>query len=91
MSVVNPFFEETIVVAYLMGALLNQDNPWRAINVSVGLRLLYHLYQGVTGVISIVPVGLVFSYYYFKKRKLWPLVFAHGVMDFVALVFLSRI
>jgi uncharacterized protein len=84
-SVVNPFFEETIVVAYLMGAFLNPEAPTKAINISVGVRLLYHLYQGAAGVITIVPMGLLFSYYFYKKRKLWPLVLAHGIMDLVAL------
>ena len=85
-SIVNPVFEETIVVCYLMGVLLKPDNPTFAINASIGVRLLYHLYQGVGGVITIVPMGFLFSYYYYKRRKLWPLIFAHGIMDFVALI-----
>jgi membrane protease YdiL (CAAX protease family) len=85
-SMVNPIFEETIVIGYVMGVFLKPNNPTKAINISVGLRMLYHLYQGIGGVITIVPMGLMFSYYYYKHRKLWPLIFAHGVMDFVALV-----
>jgi uncharacterized protein len=85
-SMVNPIFEETIVIGYVMGVFLKPEDPTKAINISVGLRMLYHLYQGISGVITIVPMGLIFSYYYYKRRKLWPLIFAHGVMDFVALV-----
>lgn len=85
-SMVNPIFEETIVIGYIMGAFLAAGNPTRAVNMSVGIRLLYHLYQGTTGVITIVPMGLIFSYYYYKRRKLWPVIFAHGIMDFITLI-----
>lgn len=85
-STVNPIFEETIVIGYIMGVFLKADDPTRAVNISVGVRVLYHLYQGIAGIITIVPMGLIFSYYYYKRRKLWPLIFAHGVMDFIALV-----
>lgn len=85
-STVNPIFEETIVIGYIMGVFLKPDKPTRAVNISVGVRMLYHLYQGIAGVITIVPMGLIFSYYYYKRRKLWPLIFAHGVMDFIALI-----
>lgn len=86
LSIVNPVFEETIVVGYLMRVFMKPENSSKAINISVGVRLLYHLYQGIGGVITIVPMGLLFSYYYYKRRKLWPLIFAHGIMDFVGLV-----
>jgi membrane protease YdiL (CAAX protease family) len=53
--------------------------------VSVGIRLLCHLYQGPLAV-GIVPVGLVFTWYYARTHRLWPVVIAHAISDFVALV-----
>jgi membrane protease YdiL (CAAX protease family) len=41
------------------------------------VRLLYHLYQGPIGVVTIVPMGLLFGYAYARSRQLWPLIFAH--------------
>jgi uncharacterized protein len=35
----------------------------------------------------VVPVGLVFAYYYARNGKLWPLIVAHGILDFMALMY----
>ena len=53
---------------------------WVAINVSVVVRLLYHLYQGPIGVLTIVPMGLLYGYLYSRTRQLWPLVVAHVLL-----------
>ncbi|HUQ10090.1 MAG TPA: CPBP family intramembrane glutamic endopeptidase [Steroidobacteraceae bacterium] len=60
---------------------------WTAINVSTGIRLLYHLYQGPIGILSVVPLGLIFGYAYSRTRMLWPLIFAHIVLDIAGLLF----
>jgi len=86
-SIVNPVFEEVFVCAYIVSALKEKRGVAFAVNVSTALRVTYHLYQGAAGVISIVPVGLVFAYYYARNGKLWPLIVAHGIMDFVALMY----
>jgi membrane protease YdiL (CAAX protease family) len=44
-----------------------------------------HLYQGPLSLISIVPGGLVFAWYYAATRRLWPVVIAHGLLDALAL------
>ena len=51
-ALVNPFFEEVFVCGYVMTALHRDKNMWLALNVSVGIRLLYHLYQGPLGVLT---------------------------------------
>jgi uncharacterized protein len=82
---VNPFFEEVFVCGYLIAALDPRRTAWTGINVSVAIRLLYHLYQGPLGVLSIVPLGLVFAWWYARSIRLWPLVIAHALFDFSAL------
>jgi membrane protease YdiL (CAAX protease family) len=75
------------VCAYIVSALKERRGVAFAVNVSTALRVTYHLYQGAAGVISVVPVGLVFAYYYARNGKLWPLIVAHGILDFIALMY----
>jgi membrane protease YdiL (CAAX protease family) len=86
-SIVNPVFEEVFVCAYIVTALKERRGVAFAVNVSTAVRVTYHLYQGAAGVISVVPVGLLFAYYYARNGKLWPLIVAHGVLDFMALMY----
>jgi uncharacterized protein len=46
----------------------------------------YHLYQGALGVVMALPMGLVFTLVFARTGRLWPLVIAHALLDFVALV-----
>lgn len=83
-SIVNPIFEEVFLCGYLMTVLKDRFGTWTAINVSVGIRLVCHLYQGVVGVLAIVPIGLIFAGYFAHKGRLWPLIVAHILFDFFA-------
>lgn len=85
-SVVNGIFEEVFVAGYIIAALTPVRGMWMAINVSTGIRLLCHLYQGPVGVVSIVPLGLLYGYAYSRTRMLWPLILAHIVIDLVGLM-----
>jgi uncharacterized protein len=84
-SIVNPLFEEFFVSGYLITTLKQWKDPWFAINVSVTVRLLYHLYQGPPGVVAIIPLGFVFAQWYNRTGRLWPLVIAHALFDFAGL------
>ena len=84
-SFVNPIFEEIVVVGYVIAALERKAGAKIAILVSVLIRTLYHLYQGMFAVISIAPLGLLFALVYWRWRNLWPLILAHGILDFIAL------
>lgn len=85
-SIVNPLFEEGFVVGYVMSALRNKWPPLVCVNASVALRLLYHLYQGPLGVLSIIPTGLIFSSWYARTGRLWPLIVAHGLLDLIGML-----
>lgn len=84
-SLLNPVFEEVFVCAYVISAVRERRGIVFAVNLSVALRLSYHLYQGAVGVVGIVPLGLVFGYWYARTGRLWPVIVAHAVFDFVAL------
>ena len=84
-STVNGFFEELFVAGYIITALRQTRGMWTAINVSTVVRVLYHLYQGPMGVLIIVPMGLLYGYVYERTRQLWPLMFAHVLIDLIGL------
>jgi uncharacterized protein len=84
-SVVNGIFEELFVAGYIITTLTARRGMWVAINVSVVVRLLYHLYQGPIGVMTIVPMGLLYGYVYSRTRQLWPLIVAHVLVDIIGL------
>jgi membrane protease YdiL (CAAX protease family) len=84
-SIVNPIFEETFVCGYIIAALRGRSEPWTAINTSVAIRLLYHLYQGPAAAIGIVPFGLILAYWYARSGRLWPAIVAHAAANLVEL------
>jgi len=84
--VVNPLYEEIFVAGYVVTALKEGRGATFALNCSVAIRLLYHLYQGVAGILSIIPLGLIFTYWYVRTGKLWPLIVAHAAIDLFGLL-----
>ena len=89
-SVVQDAFEEFFIAGYVITALAATRGPWAAVHVSTGLRVLCHVYQGPLGVLTMVPMGLIFGYLYVRTRKLWPLIVAHLLLDVIALALASR-
>lgn len=85
-STVNPVFEEVFVVGYVIKALECRCGATFAIGVSVLIRLLYHTYQGPMAVAFIFPMGVLFAVAYWRWRALWPLILAHGLFDFIGLM-----
>lgn len=84
LSVMNGWFEE----AFLLGFFTRQFaryGPVVAVGFSLVLRTSFHLYQGWIGAIEIALLGLIFTLYYWRTRKLWPVVFAHMLVDMVGL------
>lgn len=84
-SIVNPIFEEVFVVGYLVTALRRHVPAWVAITASTLLRLLYHLYQGPSAILTLVPWGVLCAAFYVRWARLWPLIVAHALFDFLAL------
>lgn len=82
----NPFFEELIVRAYLMTEVRAlTGSATLAIAISVALQTTYHLYYGWAGALSLGFQFLVFAVYYSRTRKATPIIVAHGVFDLIGL------
>lgn len=84
-STVNGIFEEVFVAGYIISALREVRGVWTAINASTVVRLLYHLYQGPIGIMTVVPMGLLYGYFFARTRQLWPLILAHVLIDIIGL------
>jgi membrane protease YdiL (CAAX protease family) len=85
-SIINPVFEELFVCGYLITALRDRFGVTTAINVSAGIRVFYHFYQGALAVVGVTPMALLFAYWFARTGRLWPLIVAHAIQDFVALM-----
>ncbi|HEU4642594.1 MAG TPA: type II CAAX endopeptidase family protein [Gemmatimonadaceae bacterium] len=86
LSLINPVFEELLWLGYFVQRLQPRVG-WRAAAlVSVALRFAVHTYQGSLAVIGILPIAVVFTWYYIRTRRLWPVVAAHACMDAIGLV-----
>lgn len=83
----NGWAEEIIVVGYLLTRLDQlRVNPAIAILISAVLRGAYHLYQGFGAGLGNLAMGLIFGLVWWRTRRLWPLILAHGLIDTVAFV-----
>jgi membrane protease YdiL (CAAX protease family) len=89
MTIVNPVFEEVLVAGYVISALKERHSHWFCTNVSVAIRLLYHLYLGPLGVISAIPMGLILAQWFARTGRLWPLIVAHAIGDLIPLLVMS--
>ncbi len=82
----NPFYEELIARAYLMTEVKALSGSGTlAVVISVAIQILYHLYQSVTGAISVGMGFLVFALYYVRYRRITPIILAHMYLDMLAL------
>lgn len=91
-AIQNALLEEVIVVGYLMERL--RELRWRIpliITASALLRGSYHLYQGWGGFVGNAIMGVLFAFYYTRRRRVMPLVAAHTIMDMVVFVGYSLI
>jgi membrane protease YdiL (CAAX protease family) len=90
LSIVNPVYEEVFVCGYVIAALRERFGVTTAVNVSVLIRVLYHLYQGLDAFPFHAMYGLIQAYVFAHTGRLWPLIVSHAILDFYALVFLVR-
>jgi membrane protease YdiL (CAAX protease family) len=85
LTLINPLYDEIFSVAYNVEAAKNHGAAF-AITLSAAIRFLCHLEQGPISAVTILPLGLIFAFVYWRWRVVWPLVVAHGVMDFLGLM-----
>jgi membrane protease YdiL (CAAX protease family) len=84
MSMVNGCYEEVFLLGFLIQGL-KRHGASQAVGMSLLVRLLYHVYQGPLGSLSVLMFGAIVSVYYWRSRRLFPAVFAHIVLDMLAL------
>jgi membrane protease YdiL (CAAX protease family) len=90
-AIVNPFAEEFFVRGFLQTRLRQAGHS--SLNVvlfSVAVQASYHLYQGALPCLSLAFCFLIFALYYQAKRRLWPAVIAHLIMDVLAMLFYMK-
>lgn len=89
-ATINPIFEEFILVGYIVTAIREKYGLLISLILSVGFRLSFHIYQGPIILLSSLPMGIIFTIYFWHKRSIVPLIIAHGLMDFLSfLVFMQ--
>lgn len=77
--------EEVISVGYLVTRLERLGWGSRlAVGASALLRATYHVYQGWGGFVGNLALGLFFGAVFVRRRRTWPLVIAHLVIDVAA-------
>lgn len=85
LTLINPFYDELFLVAYNLEAAKPHGAAF-AVTLSAAIRFLCHLDQGPIAAVTILPLGLIFALVYWRWRAVWPLIVAHGVMDFVGMM-----
>jgi len=85
-SILNPVYEETFLCGYIVTVAKASGRVTAGVNLSVAIRLVCHLYQGGIGVLGIIPLGLVFTWWYARTGRLWPVLVAHVLFDAVGLL-----
>jgi len=80
----NPFYEEIVVRAYLMTEILELTGSVTLSAVaSLVLQTSYHLYYGWAGALALGIQFIAFVGYFAIWRRALPLVVAHGLFDLV--------
>ncbi len=86
-SLLNGFFEELIVRAYLMTEVIDlTGSKALAVLLSVLVQFSYHLYYGWWRAAAISFLFLAYSLYFARWRRALPIIFAHEFFDLWALI-----
>jgi membrane protease YdiL (CAAX protease family) len=88
-SVFNAVFEELLWLG-LGFAAFHRFGLAAAGTVSAALRVLAHGYQGPLALVTVLPIAVLFTVYYARTRRLWPVVVAHAFQDTLALSLLAN-
>jgi len=82
-------FEEMVRV-FFMDCLwrMKQGKVWEIFSLVLVAACtgLIHYYQGYFAVVTIFVQGLVIGYLYYRWRRIWPLIIAHGLFDSLQII-----
>lgn len=76
--------EEVIFRAFLISVLALLLPLWVAAVAAVGVFILAHIYQGVQGLMRILPVTIIMTLTYVLSGSLWPGIIVHVAVDVMA-------
>lgn len=80
-AILNSVFEEFLWLGYSVPALESRVGLRTACVISIAIRTLVHSYQGAVPLIGIGIIAIVFTGYYARSRRLWPVIVAHVITD----------
>ena len=62
---------------------INKNKNWHVVAIFLASALIgvAHLYQGTAGIISIGIKSVIISFYFYKYRRLLPLIISHALYD----------
>jgi membrane protease YdiL (CAAX protease family) len=83
--IVNPIFEEALECGYFFQAL-QRHGMWVTVLASAVFRGFLHASMGVNGFVFMFALGLLFGFFYWRWRQLWPLIVAHALQMLYALL-----
>ena len=68
---------------------VNDNKNWQTVAIILASALIgvTHLYQGWAGIISIGVKSIIAGFYFYKYRRLLPLIIAHGLYDGLQFLF----
>lgn len=81
------FGEELLVRGFLLNRIecLTRSPVWAVVG-QAAIFAIAHLYQGITGVLVIFVIGLIFGAVFIRcGRNLWPVIAAHGLIDTIGI------
>jgi membrane protease YdiL (CAAX protease family) len=84
-TLINPLYDELFLVAYNVEAA-KENGAAFAVTFSAFIRFICQLEQGPVSAVTILPLGLIFAAVYWRWRRVWPLVVAHGILDFLGMI-----
>jgi membrane protease YdiL (CAAX protease family) len=87
--IINAFLEELVCMGYIFNQLAARRGPRVALVVTVFLRMACHTYQDPIHLAGIGVLFSIFALWYWKSRRLWPLIFAHILLDLGSTTFIK--
>lgn len=67
---------------------VSKNKYWELIAVIIVASVwgFAHLYQGFFGIISVSIQGLIMGIYFYKFRRIWPLIISHALYDSIQII-----
>lgn len=89
MFLINPFFEELIVRAYLMTEVRALTGSWTlAVVASTAVQTSYHLYYGWVSALAMGVTFLMMSIYFARTGRATPVIFSRSLSDWISFLWL---